>query len=515
MAFDEIWQAHQDGDVYIPKISYPDKAYGIGWSLHNIVSYGFTQTKKPKPPKSLSTLLHQITEFLISSKAEYVGPLCINNLETYSSPYIRADRIKLNELVEAITRFLTEINRSFTQPVSLKLRLSPPPHLEDVLAMVGDRTNETPYSEYGEEVNLFNQALLISMNTLNNQGLFQPTPVYRLDENTQWDSVTLQAVIALAFKFGTPHFEYKTPEPTNIHIKLRRGGGILSYPENTGLTGLVALNLPRIAYRAEDEEEYYTLLEEVITVATNYLDWKHENIQAKYQEGRLPLTHKYLEKTENMSLGITVTGVHEALQNLIRAGIDTMPGKAVTYKTLEHIQDLLTERTDQTGNNYTLEQTHLDDIPEYFAEKDIQKKLSFITNSNNSPYYTPNSQLPIDHGDDLWEALEHQQRIHLQYSGGTLFPVYLRQSITYHDGCSLLIQRILEEFQYQSISISPTFSICPTHGHIQGNIPECPKCGEMVTTYTQVSGIVKRLDQISSARKEEHRLRVPYDVKDV
>jgi anaerobic ribonucleoside-triphosphate reductase len=439
----------------------------------------------------------------------------MNNLATYSAPYIRANGIKPNELVNNITGFLKEINSKNIQPVSLKLRLSPPPHLENVLTMVGARTEETCYSEFMHEVDLFNRALLIAMNTLNGQGHFQPIPVYRLDENTQWSSETLKAAIALAFKYGTPHFEYKTPEPTSTHFSMMRGGGILSYSENTGLAGLIALNIPRIAHRAEGEDEYYQLLRDVTELAVDYLDWKHEHLQTRYNDGLMPLTSEYMGTFENQSLGVTVTGVHEALQKLIQAGIDTMPGKAVTYKTLEHIQDFLTERNEETNRYYTIEQTHLEETPSYFAEKDKKENIAILEPGNTDPFYTSNSQLPVSHGDDLWEALEHQQRIHLQYSGGTLFPVYLHQSIPYHDECTLLIQRILEEFQYQCITVSPTFSICQTHGHIPGHNEHCPICKEETTIYTQVSGVVKSLDQTHIARKEEYRLRVPYDVKNM
>ena len=450
---------------------------------------------------------------MLSATDEYAGPQCINNLETYSAPYIRANGIKPNELVSNITGFLREINSKNNQPVSLRLRFSPSPYLENDLTMIGDRTEETRYGEFMYEVDLFNRALLIAMNTINGQGHFLPIPVYRLDEDTQWDSEILKAAIALAFKFGTPHFEYKTPEPTSTHVSMMRGGGILSYPENTGLAGLIALNIPRIAHRAEDEEEFYTLLRDVTELAVDFLDWKYEHLQTRYDDSLMPLTSEYIGTIENHSLGITVTGVHEALQTLIQAGIGTMPGKAVTYKTLEHIQDYLTERNEETNRYYTLEQTHLEETPGYFAEKDKQDYLETLESENIVPFYTSNSQLPSSHGDDLWEALEHQHRIHLQYSGGTLFPVYLSQSIPYQDECTLLIQRILEEFQYQCITVSPTFSICQTHGHISTHNDKCPKCQEETTIYTQISGIVKNLDQIHIARKEEYRLREPYDVK--
>jgi len=456
-----------------------------------------------------------MNDFLVSVTDEYTGPQCINNLETYSAPYIRANGIKPSELVNNITGFLSEINNKNIQPVSLRLRLSPPPHLENVLPMVGGHTAETSYGDFKHEVGLFNRALLIAMNTINGQGHFLPIPVYRLDEDTSWGSETLKAAIALAFKFGTPHFEYKTPEPTSTHVSMMRGGGILSYSENTGLTGLIALNIPRIAHSADGEEEYYQLLGDVTELAVDYLDWKHEHLQTRYDDDLMPLTSEYMGTLEHQSLGVTVTGVHEALQKLIQAGIDTMPGKAVTYKTLEHIQDFLTERNEETNRYYTIEQTHLEETPSYFAEKDKQDNRELLESGNTIPFYTSNSQLPASHGDDLWEALEHQHRIHLQYSGGTLFPVTLSQSIPYKDECTLLIQRILEEFQYQCVAVSPTFGICQTHGHFPGYNDQCPICQEDATIYTQISGVVKSLDKRHIVRKEEYRLREPYDVKNV
>jgi ribonucleoside-triphosphate reductase len=354
--------------------------------------------------------------------------------------------------------------------------------------------------EKEKDPNNINRALCDSLIYLNNKGNFNQTPIFIITSEFNWNNKLLNSIIEWAFKFGTPVFIKSRYDDNHFMDLPLRQGGYLGDNTGNGRIGSVTINLPRLGYIAKDEDDFYELLNELTWLASKSLE-----------EKRILLEKSGLTSIENHFSVISLIGVHETLLNLIKCGIAESPGKAVTYKILESLRKTIQEINYTTGHQYSLETTPSMPCGYRLAELDKKKYPQIITSGKEISYYTHSTELPANHGNDLWDALEHQKKIQALYTGGACFQLHLAKELKFRKECKLLIKRIFNNFDFSCLLINPAFYICIEHGYM--NFNRCDKCGKETILHRRTGGTIRSIDQWNEGQKEEYKLRENFDVK--
>lgn len=458
----KIANAHFSGDIYINYINHPKKAESIGWTID--------------AGSNITTLK--------------------NWLKTFSY------KIKKNQ-TSYLKQTITDFELGFSQIIKKYTRDEVRNNLIWFLKGI-----KTPNKDYHLSFNLnlekethgINEALCDSLKFLNNKGNFNQTPIIVITNEFNWNNKLLNNVIEWAFKYGTPVFiksRYDSDEYLDLPL---RQGGYLGDKTGYGRIGSVTINLPRLGFNAKDEDEFFELLNELTWLASSSLE-----------EKRIYLEKSGLKSIENFFSVISIIGVHETLINLINCGIADSPGKAVTYKILESLRKTIQEINYCTGHPYSLETTPSMLCSCRLAQIDKKKYPKIITSGKDISYYTHSTELPANHGDDLWDALEHQKKIHALYSGGASFQLYLAKELKFRNECKLLLNRIFNNFDFSGLIINPAFYICTEHGYM--NFNRCIKCGKKTILHRRTGGTIRSIDQWDEGQKEEYKLRENFDVK--
>jgi ribonucleoside-triphosphate reductase len=328
--------------------------------------------------------------------------------------------------------------------------------------------------------------------------------------------------VALSYLYGYPVFQnYCTgtlhprylhePETvaSDIDATYLRHGGVHGNSDNQGCLSVVTLNLPRLSHLSRTEDEFFGRLDEAVEIAGAVHEGKRRHLEKKLAEGRLPETARHLESLDWHFSAVNVVGMNEALLGLIDAGAGHVAGKAVTYRLLEHLVRRIEEIQSETGHLYTLEAAPCVEAGALMAERETATRPGDV-----KPFYTASTELPPWHGDDLWDAMEHQKKYHGIYTGGDVFQIHLARGLNYREECKLLLRRSLKVFGFNHLKVSPVFSLCRKHGYLFGEQRKCPVCGGDAETYTWVDCSPRPLDELSERLKEAHRRRVYSDVKD-
>jgi ribonucleoside-triphosphate reductase len=314
--------------------------------------------------------------------------------------------------------------------------------------------------------------------------------------------------VSLAYKYGNVEFAGNL---TGLGRK-SPSGYVLGDPAGGGRLGVATLNLPRLGHEARNEEDFFDRLGALLENAVDALESRRRAVEESLEAGRLPETRRVQGSVEGHRSAITLAGMNEALMSVIDAGVGHVAGKAVTYKVLEFISGRLEEARAEHSHNFSLESYPCVEAGAVLAAMDRQLYGDSYAQGENAPYYTAASELPPGHGDDLWQALDHQKRLHAIYGGATMLEVHLRRGIPLRDECGLLVERIMGQ-GFGEVKVSPLFSLCPEHGYISGEVYACPVCGRETAAYTWVDGRPRPLGQVSEGLKEAHRQRVSHDVK--
>ena len=477
---DEVYHAHKDGDIFIHNFEDTGKGYSTGWSIEEI-------GEKTKP-KNLADLFNSILDNIRLLSDEWVGSQAYNNLDLATVNY--SDQKK-----EIYDRFLSSINR---------------------------RTAFSINTDEGSS-DTFHDYLLKKKKKGYIQGNFNTIPIVSIKNGTSWDSEILRKYISSSFKYGNIHFQnYLTgtitydqltqkPKETDLSNVYLRQGGIVGNSDERGILGIITINLPRLGYLSKSEDEFFESLDQVLDLAFVASEQKRDYMETRLEDGSLKRTAEYLDSFIWHFSVINLSGMNEALLYAIEAGTAHIAGKAVTYKLLERILRKLEEQQQKSGNLYSLEALPSEEAGSVLAEKDRLKHPGMF---NNDPiFYTDSTNLPPDHGDDLWDWLEHQKKYHSIYTGGAIFQVNLVEMINFRPECVTLVRKMLEEFGYNYLKISPEFSICNDHGYLRGHQEVCGVCGKSVDTYTWIDGFIRPVKSLNKVLKEAHEKRVHHIIK--
>ena len=546
----EVRNAHSGGDFHIHDLNIIS-VYCVGWDLYDLLLQGFKGAAgkvESKPAKHFRTALGQIVNFFYTLQGEAAGAQAFSNFDTLLAPFIRYDSLDYLQVKQALQEFIFNINVptrvGFQTPfTNVTLDLDVPAHYKDQGVVIGGKIQEATYSEFQQEMDMFNRAFVEVMAAGDAKGrVFTfPIPTYNITSNFDWDNTNLTGLWEMTAKYGVPYFsnfinsDMDPGDARSMCCRLRidnrelvkRGGGLFGSNPLTGSIGVVTINLPRLGYLSTSEPEFMSRLEALIDIGSASLEIKRKVLESFTESNLYPYTKYYLtgmrkkfgEYWKNHFSTIGILGMNEACINLFDKDIGTDQGRTFALRVSDFIRHKLLLLQEKTGNNYNFEATPAEGTSYRMARID-KKAYSDIICANeeayragHEPYYTNSSQLPVNYTDDIFEALDLQDEIQTKYTGGTVLHLYAGERVDDHEVIKHLVKKICLGYKIPYFTFSPTFSVCPGHGYLTGNHPQCPDCGETTEVYSRVVGYLRPVAQWNNGKKEEFIQRKSFRVE--
>ena len=500
-----IGHAHREADLHVHDLDMLS-GYCAGWSLRTLLHEGLNGVPgkvEAGPPKHLSSAVGQIVNFLGTLQNEWAGAQAFSSFDTYLAPYVRKDSLSYEQVRQCIQELIYNLNvpsRWGTQTpfTNLTFDWRCPADLREQVPVIAGQEMPFMYGELQAEMDLINRAYIEVMTAGDAKGrVFTfPIPTYNITKDFDWDNPNTEALFEMTAKYGLPYFQNflnSDLEPQMVRSMccrlqldlrelLKRGNGLFGSAEQTGSVGVVTVNCARLGYlHAGDEAGLLARLDELLELGRDSLEIKRKLIQRLIDQGLFPYTRRYLGTLRNHFSTLGVNGINEMLRNFSRGEYDitTPEGHALAVRLLDHVRARMVEFQEQTGHLYNLEATPAEGTTYRFAKEDRRRWPAILqAGTAANPYYTNSSQLPVGFTDDPFEALERQEELQRKYTGGTVLHLYMSERISSSHACRELVRRALTQYRLPYITITPTFSICPIHGHLAGHHEFCPRCDE-------------------------------------
>lgn len=498
---EEIAKAHREADFHIHDLGM-FSGYCAGWSIRQLIEEGLGGVKNKissKSAKHMYTLIFQIVNFLGIMQNEWAGAQAFSSFDTYLAPFVRIDKLKYSEVKQAIQSFVFGVNTpsrwgSQAPFTNITLDWTVPDDLKNKRAIVGGKQLDATYGDYQEEMNMINKAFIEIMleGDAMGRGFQYPIPTYNITEEFHWDSENAKMLFEMTAKYGTPYFQNFINSDLNpgdvrsmcCRLQLdkrelrKKGGGLFGADELTGSIGVVTINMPRIGYLSKNKEEFFRRLDFIMNLAAESLIIKRKVVTRLLENNFFPYTKRYLGHFNNHFSTIGINGMNECLLNFMDKDISEEQGIEFAYEVLEYMRNKLADYQEETGDLFNLEATPAESTSYRLAKHDKEKYPDIITSGTKEPYYTNSTQLPVNHTDDIFEALDLQAKLQATYTGGTVFHTFIGEAISDWKACRNLVKTIASNYKIPYFTISPTFSICPVHGYLNGEQFNCPICEE-------------------------------------
>lgn len=531
---EKIANAHKSGDFHLHDLSM-FSGYCAGWSLRQLLELGFGGVRgkiNSNPAKHFSTAIWHIINFLGTMQNEWAGAQALSSFDTYLAPFVKNENLSFKEVKQHIQSFVYSLNtpsRWGTQPPFTNITLDwvCPADLANKPVIIGGKERDFFYKDCQQEMGLINRAFLEVMleGDANGRGFAYPIPTYNITKDFDWDSENADLLFKMTAKYGTPYFQNfinSDLNPSDVRsmccrLQLdkrelrRRGGGLFGADEFTGSIGVVTINMPRIGYLSKDESEFFKRLDVLMNLAKDSLECKRKTIQQLMQQGLFPYSKRYLQGFDNHFSTIGLVGMHECCLNFLKKSITSPEGHTFAEKVLSYMRKRLADFQEETGNLYNLEATPAEGTSYRLAKIDKEMFADIIQSGTEDPYYTNSSNLPVDYTADVFEALKLQEPLQTKYTGGTVFHVFLGESLPDAQSCRTLVRQIVSNFRIPYVSISPTFSVCEVHGRFAGKQEFCPQCGREMEIYSRITGYYRAVTFWNKGKKEEFKQRLTYD----
>jgi ribonucleoside-triphosphate reductase len=544
-----IAEAHFSGDMHIHDLGVLGP-YCVGWDVSDLLLSGFGGVSgkiESKPAKHFRTALGQIVNFFYTLQGEAAGAQAFSNFDTYLAPFIRYDNLSQKDVEQSLQEFFFNMNVptrvGFQTPfTNLTLDLTVPAFMKDEAVLFNGRVTQDTYGDMTKEMEMFNLAFAEVMRQGDSKGrVFTfPIPTYNVTKDFAWDSPVAKAVFEVTAKYGVPYFsnfvnsDLHPEDVRSMCCRLRidnrelrkRGGGFFGANPLTGSIGVVTLNMPRIGYLSKDEDEFFQRLEGVMETAKTSLEIKRKVLESFTESGLYPYSRRYLRNVKegygkywkNHFSTIGLVGINEAIVNLLGVNIATRDGQDFAVKLLTFMRERLLDFQEETGSIYNLEATPAEGTSYRLARIDKRKYPEIavanqhqVVANHAEPFYTNSSQLPVDYEGDLFEALQHQERLQTLYTGGTVFHIFLGERLHSWEAAAELIRKVSWSSRLPYFTLTPTFSICPNHGYTSGEHKQCPVCGAQCEVYSRVVGYLRPVDQWNDGKQAEFTIRKTFD----
>jgi len=545
----EIRDAHRRGDIYIHDLSLLS-VYCVGWDLQDILRQGFKGVEgkvESAPPKHLRSALGQIVNFFYTLQGEAAGAQAISSFDTLLAPFVRRDQLTYEGVIQSLQEFVFNINIptrvGFQTPfTNITMDLQIPQTLKDLPVIIGGRDQDNTYSDYQAEMDMINKAFAEVMIEGDAKGrVFTfPIPTYNITSDFDWDNPNFEPIWQMTAKYGIPYFsnfvnsDMSPEDARSMCCRLRldnrelmkRGGGLFGANPLTGSIGVVTLNLPRIGYQSSGEDDFFKLLQGRLKLSVESLSIKRKILEQFTEQNLYPYSKHYLRdvKTGTQSYWknhfstIGIIGMNEACLNFLGEDIGSDTGRSFSLRVMDFIRDKLAEVQEETGDIFNLEATPAEgtsyrlSLIDKEAFPDIVCANETDFQKGAAPYYTNSTQLPVNYTDDIYEILELQDDLQAKYTGGTVQHIFLGEQVSDIDALKQAVRKIAGNFKLPYFTISPTFSVCPSHGYISGEQEICRICNSETEVYSRVVGYLRPVKQWNFGKQAEFGMRKTYHV---
>jgi len=536
---DEVAEAHRSAAIHLHDLSMLT-GYCAGWSLKQLIQEGLGGVPgkiTSSPANHLSTLCNQMVNFLGIMQNEWAGAQAFSSFDTYLAPFVKIDNLSQKEVKQCIQSFVYGVNtpsRWGTQaPFSnITLDWTVPNDLKNLPAIIGGKEMDFTYGECQKEMDMVNKAFIEIMieGDANGRGFQYPIPTYSITRDFDWsETENNKLLFEMTAKYGTPYFSNyinSDMEPSDVRsmccrlrLDLRelrkKSGGFFGSGESTGSIGVVTINMPRIAYLAADEADFYKRLDELMDISARSLKTKRTVITKLLEQGLYPYTKRYLGTFSNHFSTIGLIGMNEAGLNAkwLRADLTDARVQRFTRDVLNHMRERLSDYQEMYGDLYNLEATPAESTTYRFAKHDKERYPDIITaNMNGTPYYTNSSHLPVGYTEDVFSALDIQDDLQTLYTSGTVFHAFLGEKLPDWKAASTLVRKIAENYKLPYYTMSPTYSVCRDHGYLTGEQYTCPICGQKTEVYSRITGYYRPVQNWNDGKAQEYKDRKVYNI---
>lgn len=547
----EIRRANSEGDIHIHDLNILS-TYCVGWDLQDLLVEGFRGASgkiECSPPKHLGTALGQLVNFFYTLQGESAGAQAISNFDTLLAPFIRWDKLSRDDVKQELQSFMFGMNVptrvGFQTPfTNVTLDLSCPSTLADQPAIMGGKPQKETYKEFQKEMDLFNEvfAEVVAEGDAKGRVFTFPIPTYNITKEFDWNNKKLDPLWKMTAKYGIPYFsnfvnsDMNPEDARSMCCRLRldnrelrkRGGGLFGANPLTGSIGVVTINMPRIGYRSRDQREFFYNLSYAMDLARDSLELKRKILENMTESGLYPYTKFYLRNIykrdkkywSNHFSTIGLLGMNEACLNLLGRDITTAEGQKFAKDTLDYMREKISAYQEETSNNYNLEATPAEGTSFRLAKIDKEAFPEIMVANEDSweeeqlaPYYTNSSQIPVDYTDDMFEVLDLQDDLQTKYTGGTVVHLFVGEEISDINTVKTLVRKICNTYRLPYFTISPTFSVCPSHGYIPGRADKCDKCGKATEVYSRIVGYIRPIQQWNAGKRAEFDDRKTFSMK--
>ena len=537
---EEIANAHRNADIHIHDLSMLT-GYCAGWSLKQLIQEGLGGIPgkiTSAPAKHLATLCNQMVNFLGIMQNEWAGAQAFSSFDTYLAPFVKTDNLTYEEVKKCVESFIYGVNtpsRWGTQsPFSnITLDWTVPNDLAELNAIVGGKEMDFKYKDCQKEMDMVNKAFIEVMieGDANGRGFQYPIPTYSITKDFDWsETENNRLLFEMTAKYGTPYFSNyinSDMQPSDVRsmccrlrLDLRelrkKSGGFFGSGESTGSVGVVTINMPRIAYLAKDEADFYRRLDKLMDISARSLKVKRTIITKLLDEGLYPYTKRYLGTFNNHFSTIGLVGMNEAGLNAkwLRKDLTHKETQEFTRNVLNHMRERLSDYQEQYGDLYNLEATPAESTAYRLAKHDVAKYPDIITAAEGSgtPYYTNSSHLPVSFTDDVFAALDIQDKLQTLYTSGTVFHTFLGEKLPDWRAAANLVRTIAENYELPYYTISPTYSVCKDHGYLAGEQYTCPICGGKTEVNSRITGYYRPVQNWNDGKAQEFKDRKEYNV---
>ena len=538
---EEIGNAHRNADIHLHDLSMLT-AYCAGWSLKQLIQEGLGGVSgkiTSAPAKHLATLCNQMVNFLGIMQNEWAGAQAFSSFDTYLAPFVKADNLSYDQVKKCIESFIYGVNtpsRWGTQAPFSNITLDwvVPNDLAELNCIVGGKEMPFKYKDCKKEMDMVNKAFIEIMidGDAHGRGFQYPIPTYSITKTFDWsDTENNKLLFEMAAKYGTPYFSNyinSDMEPSDVRsmccrlrLDLRelrkKSGGYFGSGESTGSVGVVTINMPRIAYLANDEKDFYKRLDKMMDISARSLKIKRTVLTKLLENGLYPYTKRYLGTFNNHFSTIGLVGMNEACLNAkwIRKDLTNKQAQDFTADVLNHMRNRLSDYQEEYGDLYNLEATPAESTAYRLARHDVKRFPDIITAAKqpgDTPYYTNSSHLPVGYTEDVFSALDIQDKLQTLYTSGTVFHAFLGERLPDWKAAANLVRKIAENYSLPYYTLSPTYSVCKNHGYIAGEHYKCPKCGEVTEVYSRITGYYRPVQNWNVGKTQEFKDRKTYDI---
>ncbi len=545
----ELRDAHNEGDLHVHDLGLLS-VYCVGWDLADLLREGFKGAPgkaESRPARHFRAALGQVVNFFYTLQGEAAGAQAFSSFDTYLAPFIRYDSLNYEEVKQALQEFVFNVNVptrvGFQTPfTNVTLDVKVPGTLADEPVIIGGEPQDVTYRDFQEELNIFNRAFLDVLVEGDAKGrVFTfPIPTYNIARDFDWDDPALDRLWEVTARYGIPYFANYvnsdlSPEDARsmccrLRLDLRalekRGGGLFGANPLTGSVGVVTINMPRIAHLAVSEADFLARLDELMDLAKASLEIKRKVLEGFTEKSLYPYTSYYLRMVKerygcywyNHFSTIGLLGMNEACMNLFSVDIGSEEGRAFAARVMDHMRERLAEYQQETGNFYNLEATPAEGAGYRLSKADEERFPDLVRYGESGgcgcevPTYTNSTQLPVNYTDDIFEVFDLQDDLQSRYTGGTVLHVFSGEAVSDPQAVKNFVRNVTSNYSLPYFTLSPTFSICPVHGYLRGEQPECPECGVETEVYSRVVGYLRPVKQWNKGKREEFHRRSRFDI---